>query len=165
MMRHIALLALLCVAGCQTAKMNTNVTQEPKPKTITLTVNRDGNGYDLQLDVNTVDGKMCCPRISVLENEWGLSESGNDFNGFSYVTHALIGEEMVEISCEPGMRATMKVIPLESEKVQVKGMYVYNRVNDKQLTTPTTVVPFNVVVKIEEPTVIYNMQMEFEPSL
>ncbi|MDA3832974.1 MAG: hypothetical protein PF495_06215 [Spirochaetales bacterium] len=162
MIKILTLATILSVVGCQTAKINVNDNIESKPKTITLTVSQDGKGYDMQLSVNTVDDKMYCPSISVMENEWGFSGSSVDIKGFNYVTQALIGDETVEINCEPGMRAAMKVIPLETGKVQVKGMYVYNRLLDEKLTRPTTVIPFNVIVKIGEPTVIYEMKMEFE---
>ncbi len=163
MIRILALLTILTCVGCQTAKKSTDYNIEPKPKTITLTVEQDGNAYDVQLTVKTVDGKMCCPRISKLENEWGSSGSVVDFEGFSYVTKALIGDEMVEINCEPGMRATVKTIPQKDGFVRVKGMYVYNRLQNKNIMNPTTVIPFNVIVKIGKPTVIYEMKMELEP--
>jgi len=169
MTKILMLLTVLCCFGCQTAKTSTDYSIEPKPKTITLKVTPANHpledtqeAYDIQLTVKTVDGKLCCPRISKPVNAWGSSSHVVDIQGFSYVTKALIGDEMVEIDCEPGMRATMKAIPLEVGYVRVKGMYVYNRLQNKDLSIPATVIPFNVIVKIGEPTVIYEMKMELE---
>ncbi len=33
----------------------------------------------------------------------------------------------------------------------------------KKITNPTAVIPFNVIIKVDEPTVIYEMKMELEP--
>ena len=163
MIRIIALLTVLTCVGCQTAKTTTDYNVEPKPKTITLKVDQDGSTYEVQLTVKTVEGKMCCPKVSKQANTWGTSGSAVDIDGFSYITKALIGDELVEINCEPGMRATVKTIPLEDGTVRVKGMYVYNRLQNKDISIPSTVIPFNVVVKVGEPTVIYEMKMELEP--
>ena len=163
MIKALALLTALACVGCQTAKTTTDYSIEPKPKTITLTVDQEGSAYEVQLTVKTVDDKMCCPTISNKANTWGSSGSAVDIKGFSYATKALIGDEMVEINCEPGMRATVKTIPQENGLVRVKGMYVYNRLQNKNITNPTTVIPFNVIVKVGEPTVIYEMKMKLEP--
>lgn len=166
-MKHIiTLLSVLTICGCQTAKVATNYTFEPKPKTITLLVEtEDTQSYRSQLTVRTVDDKLCCPTVTKAANQWGTKSDTVDIQGFNYTTKALIGDELVEIDCEPGMRATMKVIPLESGKVQVKGMYVYNRIpKNGVITIPTTVIPFNVVVNVGEETTIYEMKMEFEPG-
>jgi len=170
-MKHIiTLLSVLTIFGCQTAKETINYNFEPKPKSITLLVEpenpyKETNVYSAQLNVKTVDGKMCCPRVIKLANQWGTTSSGVDIQGYNYKTKALIGDELVEIDCEPGMRATMKVVPLESGKMQVKGMYVYNRIPEKGLiTVPATVIPFNVVVNVGEETTIYEMNMDFEPT-
>ena len=169
MIRILSLLLILTCVGCETTKENTNYNFEPKPKTITLLVEpenpfKDTQSYRTQLTVKTVDDKLCCPTVTKSANQWGSKSDVVDIQGFNYTTKALIGEEVVEIDCEPGMRATMKVIPLESGKVQVKGMYVYNRIPEKGLiTVPATVIPFNVVVNVGEETTIYEMKMEFEP--
>ena len=168
MIRIITLLMILTCVGCQTAKETSNYNFEPKPKTITLLVEpenpfKDTNVYSTQLTVKTVDGKLACPRVTKSANQWGTKSNVVDIQGFSYTTKALIGDELVEIDCEPGMRATVKTIPLENGLVRVKGMYVYNRLQNKNITNPTTVIQFNVIVKVGEPTVIYEMKMELEP--
>jgi hypothetical protein len=163
MIRILTLLIILTSVGCQTAKTTTDYNIEPKPKTITLTVDQDGTAYNVQLTVKTVDGIKCCPTISKEANTWGATRSALDISGFSYKTKALIGDEMVEIDCEPGMRAIVKATPLDEGKVRVKGMYVYNRLQNKDISIPATVIPFNVVVKVGEPTLIYEMKMELEP--
>ena len=162
MIRTLALLTVLACVGCQTAKINTDYSIEPKPKTITLMVDRENNFYGVQLTVETVDDKMCCPKISKQANEWGSSGSVVNVDGFRYTTKALIGDEMVELDCEPGMRATIKVIPQKDGLVRVKGMYVYNRLQNKDITIPATVIPFNVIVKVGEPSIIYEMKMGLE---
>lgn len=163
MIRILSLLIFLICVGCQTAKTTTH-SVEPKPKSIILEVNQNGTTYDVQLTVKTVDGKMCCPKVSKESGTWETSGSAVDIDGFSYQTKALIGDEMVEIDCEPGMRATVKTIPLDKGKVRVKGMYVYNRLQNKNISIPATVIPFNVIVKVGEPTLIYEMKMELEPA-
>lgn len=163
MIRVLSLLIILTCAGCQTAKTTTQ-SIEPKPKSMILEVNQNGTAYNVQLTVKTIDGKMCCPTISKEANTWGSSGSAVDLKGFSYLTKALIGDEMVEIDCEPGMRVIVKAIPLDEGKVRVKGMYVYNRLQNKEISVPATVIPFNVVVKVGEPTLIYEMKMKLEPE-
>jgi len=41
-------------------------------------------------------------------------------------------------------------------------MYVYNRLQNKDISIPSTVIPFNVIVKVGEPTIIYEMKMELD---
>ena len=166
-MKHIiTLLSVLAICGCQTAKNISDYSFEPKPKTITLLVQQeDSESYRTQLTVKTVEDKLCCPSVTKLANQWGTRSDVVDIQGFNYTTKALIGDEMVEIDCEPGMHATVKVTPLDSGKVQVKGMYVFNRIPEKGIITiPATVIPFNVEVNVGEETVIYEMNMEFEPG-
>ena len=175
MKKIITLLALISTFGCQT-KNNTQI-QPPLmlDQVITLTVKQvnqrgfeantqdENTSYDLELRTHTPEGKLIVPKISLTPNKWGSSDGGIDIKGFNYIARVLLDDEMVEINCEPGLHITAKAEPLGNGMVRLKGIYVYNKMQNNVLTKQTPVYPFNVICKSGEPTIIYEIKMELEP--
>jgi len=176
MKKIITLLALVSTFGCQTKNQLESQESPRSNQVITLTVNQvnhlgyevntqdDNTSYDVELRTLTPDGKAIAPKMSLKPNKWGTYDAYNDIKGFSYMTGVLLDNEMVEINCEPGLHVKAKAEPLGNGEVRLKGIYVYNRIKDKVLTTQTPVYPFNVICKTGEPTIIYEIKMELEPA-
>lgn len=173
MKKIITLLALIFALGCQTK----NKTQAPLMlnQAITVTVNQvnhlgfavstqdEKTSYELELTTLTPEGKPIIRKISLTPDKWGKSDAFSDIKGFSYTARVLLDDEMVEINCEPGLHFTAKAEPLGNGKVRLKGIYVYNKMQNNVLTRQAPVYPFNVICESGKPTVIYEIKMELEP--
>jgi len=175
MKKSIILLALVSAFGCQTKN---NPQDQPSPmlnQIITLTVKQvnqrgfetntqdEKTSYEVKLRTLTSEEKPIIRRMSLTPDKWGKSDDFSDIKGFSYTARVLLDDEMVEINCEPGLHFIAKAEPLGNGKVRLKGVYVYNEMQNKILTKQVPVYPFNVICKSGEPTVIYEIKMELEP--
>lgn len=167
----VPLIALVCL-GCQSTPPSPKVNGlGTRPKSIIAVIKPATYPFEvaepsylIQLLVENVDGRKS--RLNLLHsvNEWGETSDIPEIYGFRYATRVLIDDEMVEIDFEPGMRSVMKIIPYDEKHVRLKGLYTFNPERSKKYELPATVIPFNAIVEIGEPTWIYEIDLKYQPS-
>ena len=103
--------------------------------------------------------------LTLKPNEWDSMGVGEDVKGVEQTARILIGNEIVELNCEPGTRMVLKATPMENGMVELKGAYALSRSNETNLMKQKKIFPFTVHCKIGETTTIFEVKTKLEPPL
>lgn len=106
---------------------------------------------------------LSAPRVTGKPNEWLNCNVGVKPKGFDLKISYLIDGEMINTPAFAGVNLISKIIPLDGNKVRVKGIFVSSMFDENRKLIALSL-PIDVVCTLDEEKVLYEKELKVEPT-